>query len=308
VERKAAGMAYDWQRRYQLGSMPLPNPFADDNLNMFHDAPSVLRRVRQPVLAVFGGMDTLTPPRESAALWASELRRRGEDDYSVRLFPRGTHGLFEGGKTGSPLELLPETRWVPGYFDTVIRWVHHHTGGPTFPDARRVDTNPNDIPVQSRGLYSVSWFGSGAVQPWLLLLSLTTFASAALAAPAAWLWRRLRGDKRGTPPGSERIRWLVTTVGAVNLAILVGLTFVLYRLVEAQPSPVIERLRTLWNALTVAEWLSLVLTAWATIGCMAAWRKGWWSRGGRACYTLAVTLAIAWISFAIYWDLVWPAW
>src|SRR5262249_36868760 len=60
VERKAGAMAYDWQRRHQLGRMPIPNPFADDNLNMFHDAPAVLGRVRQPVLAIFGGLDPLT--------------------------------------------------------------------------------------------------------------------------------------------------------------------------------------------------------------------------------------------------------
>src|SRR5262249_48061500 len=63
LERRAAAMAYDWQRRHQVGSLPLPNPFTDDNLNMFHDALAVLRQVRQPVLAILGGMDALTPPR-----------------------------------------------------------------------------------------------------------------------------------------------------------------------------------------------------------------------------------------------------
>src|SRR5262249_27053534 len=92
-ERKSAMLAYDWDRQIRLGRMPLPQPFADDKLNMFHDAPAVLRQVRQPVLAIFGGLDTLTPPRESAAIWADSLRRRGNDDYSVRLFPRGSHGL-----------------------------------------------------------------------------------------------------------------------------------------------------------------------------------------------------------------------
>src|SRR5262249_18129472 len=130
VERKAAAMAYDWQRRNQVGSMPLPNPFADDNLNMFHDAVAVLRNVRQPVLAIFGGMDTLTPPHESAAICADVLRQRGDRDYSVRLFPHGTHGLEVAGKTGSPFEFLPERRRVPGYFDTIVKWIHHHVDGP----------------------------------------------------------------------------------------------------------------------------------------------------------------------------------
>src|SRR5262249_29580497 len=107
LERKVAMLGYDWERQIRLGHMPIPQPFSDDRLNMFHDAGAVLQRVRQPVLAIFGGMDTLTPPRESAALWADALRRRGNDDYSVRLFPRGSHGLLDGAKTGSPLELFP---------------------------------------------------------------------------------------------------------------------------------------------------------------------------------------------------------
>jgi hypothetical protein len=124
MERKVAMLSYDWERQYRLGRMPIPEPFGDDHLNMFHDASDVLSRVRQPVLAIFGGMDTLTPPHESAALWADALRRRGDDDYSVRLFPRGAHGLLDGGKTGSPLEFLPERRWVAGYFDTMVKWIH----------------------------------------------------------------------------------------------------------------------------------------------------------------------------------------
>jgi hypothetical protein len=104
-----------------------------------------------------------------AAIWADALRGRGNDDYSVRLFPRGSHGLGDGGKTGSPLELLPELRWVSGYFDTMVKWVHHHAGGPAFPEARQVDVDA--IPIESRGMNHVSWYGSGAVQPGHLLLS-----------------------------------------------------------------------------------------------------------------------------------------
>jgi len=153
VERRVAAMAYDWQRRNQVGTLPLPNPFADDNLNMFHNAVAVLHQVRQPVLAILGGMDTLTPPRESAALWADALRERGNGDFSVRLFPRGNHGLNEGGKTGSPFEILPEQRRVPGYFDTIVKWIHHHVDGPEFAGVRQVDVDPDSIPTESRGLH-----------------------------------------------------------------------------------------------------------------------------------------------------------
>jgi dienelactone hydrolase len=308
LERKVAALGYDWERENRLGRMPVPQPFADDKLNMFHDAPAVLRRVRQPVLAIFGGLDTLTPPRESAAIWADALRRRGNDDYSVRLFPRGTHGLEEGGKTGSPLELLPELRRVPGYFDTMVKWVHHHAGGPAFPEARQVDVDADAIPVESRGMDRVSWYGSGAVQPWHLLASLVVFASAVLAAPTGWVWRRWLHSRGARPDGPRRTQWLAALLGLVNIAIMSAMTYVLYQLVMAVPHPVITRLGAAWNALAAATWLSLVLTVLVGRGCVAAWRRGWWSPAGRVYYTLVALAAVGWVPFVVYWDLARPTW
>jgi dienelactone hydrolase len=308
LERRAAMLAYDWERLNRLGRMPIPQPFQDDRLNMFHDAPAVLRRVRQPVLAIFGGLDTLTPPRESAAIWADALRGRGDDDYSVRLFPRGSHGLWDGGKTGSPLELFPEMRWVPGYFDTMVKWVHHHSGGPAFPGARQVDVDADDIPIESRGMDHVSWCGSGAVQPWYLLLSLVAFASAVLAAPAGWVCRRWRHGRAAPEDGPRRTQWLAALLGLLNVAIMSAMTYVLYQLVMAVPHPVITRLGLIWNALAVATCLSLVLLVLVCGGCIAAWRHGWWTRAGRVYYTLVALAGLGWVPFVVYWDLALPAW
>jgi hypothetical protein len=314
VERKAAAMAYDWQRRNQLGSMPLSNPFADDNLNMFHDAAAVLRAVRQPVLAILGGKDTLTPPHESAALWADALRQGGNTVYSVRLFPRGTHGLEEAARTGSPLEIVAEPRWVAGYFDTIVQWIHHHVDGPEFAAARQVDVDPDAIPVESRGMHRLSWFGSGAVQPWQILVSLVVFASAVLAAPASWLWgrtwlwrrpRRLPDDPTGRP---RTVAWLAALMGLVNVSVLLTLTYVLYHLVQATPHPLLTQLDLIWNLFAAATWLSLVLTVWIGYRCTVAWRHGRWSRIGRIYYTLVVAVALCWIPFVFYWDLVRPTW
>jgi dienelactone hydrolase len=308
VERKAAAMAYDWQRRHQLGSLPLPNPFVDDNLNMFHDAGAVLRAVRQPVLAIFGGKDTLTPPYESAGLWAEALRQGGNGDYSVRLFPTGTHGLQEAGRTGSPLEVVAEQRWVAGYFDTVVKWIRHHVDGREFPDARRVDVDPDAIPVESRGLHQVSWYGSGLVQPWQLLVSLVVFASAVLAAPALWLWRRARRREDAQPVRSRTVEWLAALLGLMNVSILVGVVYVLYHLVQAAPHAMLPRLGLIWNVLAAATWLSLVLGVLVARGCIVAWRDGWWWRAGRVYYTLVALVTLCWVPFVFYWDLVRPAW
>jgi dienelactone hydrolase len=307
-ERRAAAMGYDWQRRHQLGQMPIPNFFADDNLNIFHDAPAVLRRVRQPVLAVFGGRDTLTPPYESAALWARALRQRGGDDFSVRVFPRGNHGLQTGGATGSPLELDPEVRWVPGYFDTTLRWIRHHTGGPPFSQARQVDVDPDADPVESRGMDRVGVYGGGAVQPFQLVLSLVVFACAAVATPAGWLWRRARGAPDARPAGARRATRLAALLGLTGAGVLLAMTWVAYLLVQASPHPLFAWLGVVWNAMAVATWLSLALVAGVAWNCLRAWRQGWWLLASRLAYTLVALAGLCWVSFVFYWDLVRPAW
>ncbi len=308
VERKAVMLSYDWARQNRLGRLPIPEPFADDHLNMFHDALAVLRQVRQPVLAIFGGLDTLTPPHESAALWADVLRSRGNDDYSVRLFPRGSHGLMDGGKTGSPLEFLPERRWVPRYFDTMVNWIHHHVDGPEFADARRIDVDPDQIPIESRGLAHVSWYGSGMVQSWQMLLFVSVFGLSVVAAPVTGMWRRLRGNPGVRPTGLRRTQWLAALLGLLNVSILVAMTYLLHQLVMARPHSALDHLGLIWNALVGAAWLSLVLVVLVCYGCVGLWRSSAWSRAGRVYYTLVALTAGCWVPFLFYWDLVRPTW
>jgi pimeloyl-ACP methyl ester carboxylesterase len=306
LERKGAAMAYQWQREHQLGRMPIPNPFTDDNLNMFHDATAVMPRIRQPVLAIFGGSDSVTPPRESAALWAHSLRERGNGDFSVRLFPHGSHGL-DDVKTGSPHEIQPERRWVPGYFDTVVQWIHHHTGGPEFAEARQIDVDPEIIPGESRGMHQVSWYGSGLVQPWQLLFFVVVFASAAMAAPAISLWRKLHRVQDLPHIPMRRTQWLAALSGFLNIGILITFTYIVYQLVQAVPNPIFTSLGLIWNSLAIATWLSLVLVLLVCYSCLAAWRHGRGSRAGRIYYTLVTLVSLTWIPFVIYWDLVRPA-
>ncbi len=306
--RKSSVMAYDWQRRNQTGRSPIPNVFADDQLNMFHDAAGVLRQVHQPVLAIFGGLDTLTPPRESAAIWADALRQRGDDDYSVRLFPQGTHGITIGEKTGSPLEIVRERRFVADYYPTMLAWIHHHAGGPEFAAARQVDVEDGEIPVESRGMHEVSWFGSGGVQPWLLAGALVVFTSAVLILPLGYLLRRVRRTIDARPLTTRRPPRVTALWGLLNLGILFSLVYVLRQLVEADPSPLFAWLPTVWNSLVIATWLSLVLTVYLLRTYAAAWRSGCWSWAKKTYHALVAVAAVGWVSFVYYWDLIRPAW
>ena len=90
-------------------------------LNAGFDPVPVLRKVRCPVLALYGGRDTLVPPRESAEIWRTTLKRAGNNDVTVKIFPDGDHGLRE--TTGGTLKDLARSRgFVSGYFETQRMW------------------------------------------------------------------------------------------------------------------------------------------------------------------------------------------
>lgn len=304
--RKATAMVNDWHRREQLGQMPLPNPFTSDELNMYHDAAAVIGKVRQPVLAVYGGLDTLAPPRESAATWASILGKTGHGNYSVRFFPQGTHGLTVGGKTGVPFEITPERRYVPGYWETMAAWIHHHTGGPEYVDARRVDVDASPIPVQARGMHELCWYGSGAVQPWLLVGYLLVFGSCVAALPGSWLWRKARRAEP-RPPEARRAGRLAAVAGTLILAVVFGLLYVLYQVADAEPNPLYANLTLAWNVLVAATWCSLITGALFLQQGLAAWGKKQLSPAALVYYALVGLAVLSWAPFVYYWDLLLPA-
>lgn len=87
-----------------------------------------LRKVRCPVLAIFGEADIAVPAEASAATWKQALEASGNKDVTVKVFAHGNHQLFEA-KTGA-LRDIPRSRgFVAGYFETQRDWLISHLGG-----------------------------------------------------------------------------------------------------------------------------------------------------------------------------------
>ena len=76
-------------------------------------------RVRQPVLAMFGGLDKSTPI-ESAANLANVMRR---EKLTIEFFPTANHAFLEA-KTGGNTEIATLGHFVPGMFASMHRWLH----------------------------------------------------------------------------------------------------------------------------------------------------------------------------------------
>lgn len=92
-----------------------------------YDPVPALKRVRCPVLAIFGGLDLLVPAGKNRAVWESALKAAGNRDDSIRLFPAGDHLLWEAGK-GTMREMPGLKRFVPGYAEAITEWVLKRTG------------------------------------------------------------------------------------------------------------------------------------------------------------------------------------
>ena len=82
-----------------------------------------IKKVTCPVLAVWGGLDKIVPAKKSAHILDEALKKSGNTDYTIKVFPRANHLLFEA-ETGGYKEFPSLKRVVPGYFDTLEEWIH----------------------------------------------------------------------------------------------------------------------------------------------------------------------------------------
>ena len=77
-------------------------------------------RVRQPVLALFGGLDRSTPI-ESAANLANAMK--GPPTLTISFFPTANHAFLDA-VTGGNAEIPTLSRFAPGMFDVMSGWLH----------------------------------------------------------------------------------------------------------------------------------------------------------------------------------------
>ena len=85
------------------------------------------RRVKIPVLAFYGGKDLNVPATKNVAALTQELDDAGNQDYMIKVFPDANH---EGIEASSAMLDNEQVRYlqrqVPGFFDTLLRWMLSH--------------------------------------------------------------------------------------------------------------------------------------------------------------------------------------
>lgn len=251
----------------------------------YHDAEGVLRQVKQPVLAIWGTKDLLTPPQESPPIFARAL---AHGHYSLRYFPGADHAAHQTPDGG--VTRLPEL--APGYADTVGTWVKDVAAGklPMRDAPSPVPTQPSfSIPVPPP-----SWWEGPLVQVAALLVFLVGF----LGYPVWALARRVRG-RSATVVRTARV---VSAGGLV--AVLGSMGYVMFLVMTggkiATPGPMLGSRPLVWLALQALAVAVVVATALTARG----WRRSAGSE--RVRLSLLITAGALFVPWALYWGLLLP--
>ena len=85
-----------------------------------YDPHSDLQKLGIPVLAIFGESDTEVPAKRIAARTEEALKKGGNRDYTIKVFPRATHGIMVFPQEGKPWHFF---RFADGYVDLMTDWV-----------------------------------------------------------------------------------------------------------------------------------------------------------------------------------------
>jgi dienelactone hydrolase len=219
------------------------------------DPTRVWRRVRQPVLLLYGDRDRVVPPKVSAALIAEALERAGNRASSVRVFAGANHAmvLAEGGFT-TFIDYHRGVDHAPGYFDTMTAWMGRPAPGAAVAPGDR--GRPPGPVERLRSVDDRPWHESLAVQLGLLALFVTVFLARSLAELTRRLRRRRHRRPATEPPGVRRARTLSAWLSPLALLFLLAAAVVMVGY-PSEPLVLVRRALQGWAVVVAA--LSVLL-------------------------------------------------
>ncbi len=93
------------------------------------DPADELEKVRQPVLALFGGADVQVDPQQNAPAMEAALTKAGNQDFTIQIFPGVDHLFLEAAENGMHDEVSASKGFAPGVQETIAEWIIAHTSG-----------------------------------------------------------------------------------------------------------------------------------------------------------------------------------
>ena len=90
-----------------------------------YDPMAPLTRLRQPVLAIWGAHDEVSPPAESMAVFDQALVRARNGRFALRVLPDGDHAGYLATDGGFAVQnwITAEGRFATGYVELIESWV-----------------------------------------------------------------------------------------------------------------------------------------------------------------------------------------
>jgi uncharacterized protein len=300
--RKARKLEADYAYAVIQGRLPATNGLeALVSFRADYDPVPVLEKLTQPALIFLGAADPFVPTEYSALVFDHALRKADNKDYTIIVYPGAGHGIEVATTTNAQGETIYQ--YVAGYRETMTNWVFAHViGTATRHQGIQGPTSDQSAAFAESGVYGKpSWFGTATVQLSLMALFALVFLSAFVGLTTSAVLSRARRD--GTmpaPAGAHRARLLAMITSALTLVVLVGVIAFIAELLlggeEVQIAP-------LFNALPVLALLETLLTVGLCGFAVLAWKNTYWSLAGLVYYTFLALVALLFVLFLNYWNL-----
>jgi CubicO group peptidase (beta-lactamase class C family) len=212
--------------------------------------------------------------------------------------------------TPTSVSITPDNRVVLNYAGQATSFIEVEPGllvDPLDPDNRIVMHALNGrvrlSPPMPFEFLKIHWYETSAFQGVLFVGGLLMFLGAGVGFISAFLRRRKAHEP--VPAGSRLARWTAALFGMALLLFLVGFLVVFSDIDPALGVPTVffADPGTLPMLLVILPLVLVALGALMVVFAAAAWRKRWWSAGGRACYSLLALWALGLVWALAYWNL-----
>jgi uncharacterized protein len=273
-----------------------------------HYAVSVLERLEQPLLALWGAEDRTVPPWTSARRYEVALARAGNEDATLRVFSGADHTMRLVTETEDMAGALdgPWVAYPAGYVELMADWILAHT---------TLTEDPGDVEIPAGALppdvdrfaeervpaTALPWYGRSLFQFGALLVGVLLLLSGGLI----WTMSALQWLLAERPPARILApTWALFAAAAgalltgVLLLILIG---ALARFVLIEPALLLRYLGS--PVVRVAAWLAPVTAVALGVWAWWAWRQRAGTLVARIHLTAVLVAALGVLPLMAYWRL-----
>src|SRR5262249_17777177 len=97
--------------------------WASLRLIYFYEPAPILEKLTCPMLAIFGELDTPKGVAENTANLDRALKKAGNKNYTIKVFPQAGHSLLVGEAAGRRKQPATAMYSAPRYHETVVDWI-----------------------------------------------------------------------------------------------------------------------------------------------------------------------------------------